>query len=120
MAGCTNHAENVSTEMEQTGILGTWELEKIFRNGIADLSAESSTFITFEDDDQPDDLSGIFTSQSIGSETTGKFILYPDNGTIQFEYNDAIKLYEYHIQDDFLRFTYQKNDLNIEENWRKK
>ncbi|MBE0637089.1 MAG: hypothetical protein IH598_01045 [Bacteroidales bacterium] len=108
-----------SDNLEQFGILGKWKLETRTINGITDLSIQCCDYIIFKPDSEPDNLKGEFTASGVGYETNGVFELNPSNSIIYFNYDNSQKSYEFQISDNLTTFTYNENNQEIIEDWRK-
>lgn len=116
---CDNTDIEQTDNLDQSGILGQWKLESISTNGISDLSILCCEYIQFIADDELNDLRGEFTTSGNGSSTNGVFELNTANNTIHFEYDNSQNSYEFHISNNFMSFTYEENNQEIIEGWRK-
>ncbi len=105
--------------LEQFGILGQWKLETRTINGITDLSIQCCDYIEFEADSEIADLKGKFLANGVGYETKGVFEIDTSKTTIQFDYGDTQKSYEFQISEDLIIFSYSEDNLEIIEDWRK-
>ena len=108
-----------SGSLEKIGILGKWKLEKRLVNGIANLAVECCDYLSFEENEQTEDLKGIFIATGVGYETIGTFEMDTTENSILFEFNDREKLYGFQLQDSSLSFYYAEGDREISENWRR-
>lgn len=104
--------------LEEFGILGKWGLQSITINGITDMSIRYDT-IEFKADSDLNDLKGEFSAYGVQYETNGMFELMPSNKTIEFNYGDKQKLYEFQLAGDLITFTYFEEQLAFIESWRK-
>lgn len=99
--------------LEQTGILGTWEIHSYEINGITDLSVNCCEFTEFKEDSRPDDYNGTYRTYGPGYESTGIFTINPTNSTLSFGDSSSQTVYEYDIQDEYLTFIYSENEDEI-------
>ena len=75
LAGCKNEPVSPegdelifqSCEIEEIGILGEWEFEKRFYDGIANAAAECCEFLEFEKNTETDTCAGFFRNNSLSS-----------------------------------------------------
>jgi hypothetical protein len=115
--GCKKENQVEPSELEQTGLLGTWEIREVSVNGIADLAVDCCDFLEFSDDDIRGDFQGVFKSYGAWHETNGTFLVNTDNHTILFDFNNNQKLYDYEVQDEVLSFSYIDEGQEITEDW---
>lgn len=119
LASCEKEDVQQVDELEQTGVLGQWKFEKRTVDGVSNLTVECCDYIVFETDSDLSDLKGTFRAFGAEYETNGVFELNTSNGTIQFDYNDSQKIYEFQISDDLITFTYSEGNQEVIEDWRK-
>lgn len=117
-SSCEKDEIEPTDNLEQFGILGKWGLQSITINGITDMSLHYDT-LEFKPDSEISDLKGEFTTSGAGYETNGVFVLNSVNNTIQFDYDDTQKLYEFQISDNLINFAYSEDNHEIIESWRK-
>ncbi|MBU1369565.1 MAG: hypothetical protein KJ578_03860 [Bacteroidetes bacterium] len=119
ITGCKKDAVEQTDNLKQTGILGQWKLETRVTDGISSLIAECCDYIAFKTDAELNDLKGAFKATGAAYETIGVFEVNTSANTIQFDYNDTQKVYEFQIESDLITFTYVENNQTINEYWRK-
>ena len=119
LTSCENDEIEQTDRIEQFGILGQWKLESLTINGITDLSIQCCDYIEFKKDTDSDDLKGEFIAYGVGYETNGVFELITSNNTIQFDYDNKQKVYEFQILDNLIIFKYSDDNQKIIEDWRK-
>jgi hypothetical protein len=117
LAACEKENSDQSSDLENTGILGKWEIQSYTYNGITDMSINCCSFLEFNYDGIAHDLMGDFRAVGTGYETKGIFKLDLKNFTILFEYSNKQKLYEFQIQDSHLAFSYNEDGTEISETW---
>lgn len=117
MAACEKENPDQSSDLENTIILGKWEIQSYTYNGITDMSINCCSFVEFSDDGIAHDLMGDYKASGTGYEKTGIFKLDLENFTILFEYNNKQKLCEFQIQDSHLAFSYNEDGAEISETW---
>ncbi len=117
--GCKKNEPEQTEVLKQTGILGKWKLEMRSIDGIAGLAVECCDYLEFTEDNVVSDWIGVFEATGVGYETTGFFEIDAAGSTIQFNYEDSQKVYEYQIEEGDITFTYMDNNQSIVEHWRK-
>ena len=117
--GCKKKESDQTEVLKQTGILGYWKLELRSIDGIAGSAVECCDYLEFTEDNVVSDWIGVFEATGVGYETNGIFEIDAAVSTIQFNYEDSKKVYEYQIEEGDITFTYMDNNQSIVEHWRK-
>ena len=118
MLGCNNDIQQ-DDNLFQYEIIGKWKLESRAINNITDLSIACCDYLEFNVDDNPADNKGIFVASGVGYEQQGVFELNTTNTTLEFDYDNSVKTYDYQVSDNIIHFMYSENDDEIMESWRK-
>ncbi len=106
--------------LEPTGLLGEWVLQKTVVNGIEDLMAPlNDHFLSLTPDDAPDDLQGLFRSQSPWHNTTGTFTLREEKQELLFAYEGKERLYTFLQVENSLELSYWEEGNTIVEFWQR-
>jgi len=117
--GCKKNDPEQSEVLKQTGILGKWKLEMRSIDGIAGSAVECCDYLEFAEDNVVSDWIGVFEATGVGYESNGIFEIDAAASTIQFNYGDKQKVYEYQIEESDITFLYMDDNQSIVELWRK-
>jgi hypothetical protein len=120
LSGCAKEDTQQLSELEQTGILGKWEIQGRITDQISDLKAYCCEFIVFVEDNQPTDNRGEFNSYGTGYETDGTFEINLTGDTVSFNFNDKYLKYRFEVQDTILTFSYEDDGHDVSEDWIKR
>lgn len=119
LTSCKKQEAEQTDNLDQYGIFGQWKLEARSVNGVSDLSVQCCDYIEFIADAKLDDLKGAFTASGLGYSSDGAFELNLSSDSIQFDYADKQKVFQFQVSGDQVTFTYFDAGDRIIEAWRK-
>lgn len=109
--------------LENTGILGRWEITEELTNGVSDLLPRCCEFLDFIPDDNIEDYKGLLTSTSVGLLNSGIFEVDLNNKTILFidDDNDQF-LFNYSVDESLENLTidFTEDGNNFVQRWVKR
>lgn len=121
---CNDDDALMEDRLNDTGLLGTWEINDEINNNISDLLPRCCQFFEFLTDDNKEDLSGQFMfTDDLGQDYQGVFSLNESNQTIRFQRDgneDLVYDYDINAVQDYLRFTFTEGSSQINQGWVKR
>ena len=114
LAGCSGDDPAPYDRLDDTGLLGTWEISGQTINGITNSSVVCCEFNEFTVDDNPDDLRGNYRTYGTGPEATGTFLVNELQSTISVERSTDTTVLDYNLLNDNLTIEYMEDSTSIE------
>lgn len=107
----------LNDNLEQTGILGTWNRTGRIINGITDMIVACCDTIDFKANSEANDLRGEFYAHGLQYERNGSFEINNANDTIVFQYGDTQLSYALALSANRMTFSYSENNANFITDW---
>lgn len=106
---CNKDDESDATidHLEDTGILGSWEIHIVLVNNISSGAAECCEFVVFQKDDEPKDLKGHYRAYGTGYDNEGTFVLNKETKQIITTEDNDVDTFMYSVSDQFLDLSYE-------------
>lgn len=117
---CEDDIEIADDNLNDSGLLGTWEIADETVNGISDMLPICCEFFEFNPDDNKQDFTGLFVyTDSMGDVYDGLFTVDQTNQTLLFEWDDEQITYGYELDSsqEHLTFTFTEDNLNYVQGW---
>lgn len=112
--GCSGDDPAPYDRLDDTGLLGTWEISSQTINGMTNPSVVCCEFNEFTVDENPDDLRGNYRTYGTGPEATGTFLVNELQSTISVERATDTTLLDYSLLNDNLTIEYMEDSTSIE------
>ncbi len=121
---CDNESELSEDNLNESGILGKWEIANETINGISDLLPKCCKFFEFNPDNNNQDLSGLFmfiddpVENYMGAftiEEPKQLIIFQREGKENIEYGYSINLSK-----DYLTLTFTEDNSAFVQGWVKR
>lgn len=118
---CEDDIEIVEDNLNDSGLLGTWEISEETVNGISDMLPICCEFLEFNPDDNKQDFTGFFIyTDSMGNVYDGLFTFDQTNQTILFDRNDNELItygYSLNSSEEYLTLTFTQENMNYVQGW---
>lgn len=121
---CNDEIETIEENLNETGLLGRWEITDEVVNGIDDMLPKCCRFFQFDPDDNKQDLTGLFTFIDFTGDYSGIFTVDQTKQQIIFQREGrepVVYDFTMNSSQDYLTFSFiEEENLNYVQGWAKR